>query len=526
MSKKKQLVLKGAVILVAANLLVKVIGAGFKIPLAHIIDEKGMGYFGTAYTVYTFLFVIATAGFPVAISKMIAEARAREKDEEVRKIFRISLVILGIVGVIGTSAIYFWARPFADSILKNPGAYLAIKAISPAVFFVALMSVFRGYFQGHQNMYPTGISEVVEALGKLILGLYLAYVMMQNSLEHAAAGAVGGVSIGAAAGMVVIIMIYLFSKKKRRMPTKNSRSSIEIMKELFKVAIPITLGAAASHLMNLLDVVTVVNRLQVIPEIDADFANQLFGRYNGYATPMFNMPLTLVVGIAMSIVPAISGALALKKRATAREIVDSVLRITMLFALPCAVGLGVLAGPILTLLYNNANATSLLQNLSPAVLFVAFLSITNAILQSYNKAHIPIVNMIIGGILKLVINYTMIPVWGIDAAPIATGVCYFVIVASNMFFVLRYAELKLKVVDFFVKPIISAALMGAAALMTYNVAIQFVGNSISCLVAIMFAILVYGISLFLTRAIRKEDVEMLPKGEKISEFLAKYHLIG
>ena len=545
----QQAVMMGAAVLFTANLLVKIIGAGFKIPLTYFFDkygmkDMGMGYFGIAYTVYTILFVISTAGFPVAISKMVAEARAQGNNTEARKIFRLALGVLTVIGIIGSAIMYFTAKPFA-SFLGSPTADICIQAIAPSIFFVAIMSAFRGYFQGRQNMFPTAASEVVESLGKLIFGLILVSMFIDIDIRLAATGAVAGVSIGSAAGALVIFVIYLFNKKKSHEVKKQTRSTKDIMKGLLLLAVPVTLAAAAPHLINLLDTVTVVSRLQLRPGVDSAAATAMLGRYTGFALPMFNLPLVLVVAIATSVVPAISKALLLGKKHTAKSIVESVLRITMLIAIPCAVGLTVLASPILSTIYGTDHATSLLQKLGPAVLLGSFLSITNAILQSYGKAKLTIIGIAIGGTVKLVMNYFLVPAIGIDAAPLATSASYIFTVGLNLFFVYRIAKPDLGIFDFFLKPLAAAVGMGVAAWFSYSLILPWGvskaawilpmvdtaadaanwGIKISCAIAICIGMFVYGLLLFVVRAIKTEDVEMLPKGEKLAKLLGKFKLI-
>ena len=547
-----QTLMIGAAILLLANLLVKIIGAGFKIPLTYVLDQNGagetaMGYFGTAYTVYTILFVISTAGFPVAIYKMVAEARARGNEAEAGKIFRLAFWALLIVGAIGTAIMYFTAKPFAV-FLKNPPAYICIQAIAPAIFFVAILAAFRGYFQGRQNMLPTAISEVIESLGKLVFGLLLASLFIGMGAQYGAAGAVGGVAAGAAVAALVIFIIYIFHKKKLPQLRQSTSSAKTLMKRLLFLAIPVTLAAAAPHLINMLDTVTVVGRLQVpsgmaaemiakirtlfgmgsreiLTNVDSEMATTLYGRYSGYATPMFTLPLTLVAAIATSMVPSISASLALGKKGSAKSVVESVLRITMLFGLPCAVGLAVLASPILTTLYGNDNATSLLQLLGPAVLLGSFLAITNGILQAYGKAHLTIIGILLGGAAKLILNYTLIPVIGIDAAPIATTVSYMFTVGLNLYFTYKSAKPEMGLVDFLLKPIAAVVGMGIAAWHGYARILPRLGVKVSCIVAITFAGAVYGILLLVVRALRREDIEMLPKGEKLAKILGKFRLI-
>ena len=545
---KKQTFLKGALILVCANALVKVIGAVFKIPLANLIKPDGMGLFNTSYIMYTFMFVVATAGFPTAISKMVAESLAIGKQREADRIFSVAIVLLAIVGIIGSSALYFGATGFAK-LIGNERAYLGIMAIAPAVLCVALMSSFRGYFQGHQNMYPTAISEVIEALGKLVIGYMLAAFLINKSIELAAAGAVFGVTCGTFLSFSALLIMYMINKRKRvSRPLESMRSYKQIAKELVLIAVPITFGASVASLTNVIDMVTVMRRLQSIQQVSEGFitkynslidysqftggiyqglANSLYGLYSGYAVTLFNMPLIIFVALAMSVVPAIAGAIARGDDSIARKTTESAIRITLLFAIPCAIGLSILAGPILLLLFKSSLAGSLLQKLAFAVLFVSLLSVTNAILQAYGKMYIPLINMLIGGIIKVIINYNLVavPSINIEGAPIGTLVCYFSIICMNFFWIIKITGAKFGIKDFFVKPLVSAGAMAIAVTFLFNLLSARIGVKLATLPAIAFGGIVYLLMILLVGAIKQEDIEMLPHGREFATMLRKVHLL-
>lgn len=578
---KKQSYLKGAAILVVANLAVKVIGAVFKLPLANILQEKGSALFNTAYNLYAVLFVIATAGLPVAVSKMVSESLAKNNTGEVKRIFKIALSMLSFLGLIGMLFLFFGARTLAEYV-GSPDSYLAIIAIAPAIFFVAALSAFRGYFQGHSNMYPTALSEVVEAFGKLVVGLSLAYAFIQRGYSKAAAGAVLGVTGGSFAALVVMVVTYIFLNKKNASPIikeQNIRSRRKIFTTLFLLAVPITIGAAVTSLTNVIDMAMIRRRLQTItvtPEIytmltdfygvaaesvksglslSKDASDILYGAYTGFAIPLFNLPPTIVMALSLSIVPAISSAYALKNHASIRLLTESTLRITIMFSVPCAIGLSVLSSPILITLFNNARSEAMLSVLAYAVITVCLVSVTTAILQATGHVMLPVKNMLIGGIVKIITNYVIIaiPSVNIGGAPITTNICYLTIAILNIYDIIRIAKPKLGICDFILKPAISALVMGISAFLSYNAAasflkapllkmsISFMHNTapltpldssvrlsvlISMCVSIFVAVIVYAVMLFLTKSVKKDDVLMLPKGDKIAKLLEKRHLLS
>ncbi len=530
---RKQTFWQGAMILVVANAIVKVIGAIFKIPLTYLIHEDGMGIFNTAYIMYTWMFVIATAGLPIAISKMVSESIARNNREEAHKVFKVAFYLLTVIGIIGTAVLFLGAGFFAD-LLNNPRANLAIMAVSPALLFVALMSAYRGYFQGLQNMIPTAVSEVIEALGKLIIGYLLAFLWLNRGVEYAAAGAVLGVSTGAFLGAVGLYGIYqvfrgrLFSKKAPiESGKRRSRTVRQILSELVRIAIPITIGASVFSLTNVIDLVMIMGRLKSIG-FDEIEVSALYGSYSGYAVPLFNLPSTIIVAIVISIVPAIASAYAVNRHMKVQQTTESALRITVLFALPSAAGLSVLAKPILQLVYRNDGAEQLLSILGLAVAFVCIVLVTNAILQATGRVMVPVRNMLIGGVVKIIVNYILvgIPDININGAPIGTNLCYFIIVVLNLIEVKKVTNVRYKLFDFLIKPMVAVGSMIIAVLFTYNRLMLYTqSNSQATLGAIVVGAAIYGLMLIAIGAIKKEDLEMMPKGELLLRFLNKLGLM-
>ena len=507
MKKRRQTIFESTIILLVAMIVVKIIGAAFKIPLYWVIDRKGMGYFNLTYPVYGLMLTIATAGFPTVVSKMVAEAMAHGKNKESKKILKVALVALSIIGALGTIVLYVFAKPLA-ALMGNESASITgitIMAISPAIFCVAIMAAFRGYFQGQQNMYPPALSEVIEALGKLIIGLMLASHFLNIGYEYGAAGALLGVSIGAFIGAVFLVGIYVFGSKVQTGVRETSRSSKNILKELLWTVFPVTLGAAAVSITGLCDSFTVVRRLPVIPGVDN---MELFGIY-GQATTMFSFPPQLLVALAVSIVPAVARSLKLGDKFTAKSTVENVMRVTVLFALPCAVGLSLLSAPILMLLFGDTAAAFLLQVLGAAALFISVNNVCNAILQAYGKPFVSARNILIGGAVKATLNWIMIPKLGINAAAYSTNICYFIIVALNLIAIARITGARFNLKDFIIKPVLAVGGMAAGVLLAYNGLIGAVGTKIAGVAAIAVGGVFYLVLVFVTKCIRKEDIILL-----------------
>ncbi len=564
--------IKGALVLGIANFIVKIIGALFKVPLINLIGDDGSGYFNVAYQIYTFMFIIATAGFPVAISKMVSESSAKGTETETRKIFRVALTFLTVIGLVGTLVLFVFADKLAE-LVGIPDASLGITAIAPAVLFVAIASAYRGYFQGRQNMYPTAFSEVIESSGKMLIGLLFAYIFMKMTVNtslntvfdfssneissphtqtiFASAGAIFGVTFGTLLSALLLSVIFLFHRKGRPTQTDlSARGSQTILKDLIKIAIPITIGASVSSLTTLIDMGTISRRLVVRPEVfeaysfmfskgtaffekalsegwtGAELLSQkaatLYGMYSGKALTMFNLPLTLIVALGTSVVPAISASLARSNREDAKKITESTLRIAVLFAAPCAFGLAVLSKEILYFLFSDYNAHRVLTILSYAIIPVGLVQVSNAVLQAYGKVYKPVIHMIIGGVVKVIINFFCIPYLGIDGAPVGTGICYLIIAVLNICSITKVAGLEFKWSSFIIKPVFAGLIMGAAGYALSG--FIPIGRAV-CLFEIAVCAVVYFIAIFAVRAIKKDDILMLPKGTKMVEILERFKLL-
>jgi stage V sporulation protein B len=526
--KKSQSFVEGALILMIANILVKFIGAVFKIPLNYLLGDDGMGYFGTAYTVYNWLFIVATAGMPVAISKMVAESRALGNEREAKRIFSVSYKLLSVIGILGFLFLFFFADGCA-SLMASPNASLGIRALAPAILFVSIMSVYRGYFQGHQNMLPTAISEVCEALGKLAIGYGAALYFITFGIEKAAAGAVFGVSAGAMLGTLSLAIIHISKKKSPlyagddTLPVRRDRA---ILKSLVKIAVPITIGASVFSLTSIIDAAMIMRRLQESAGFSYEMANTLWGAYTGKSITMFNLVPTLITAISISIVPTIASAFALKDKKRVQDSTESSLKITILLTLPCAVGMALLAGPILSLVFHSTTAQSTLSVLGYAIVFVSLVSLTNAILQATGHTMLPVIHMFVGGVVKIAVNYFLVgnPNINIVGAPIGTNLCYIVILGMNLVSLKRIIGIKYNFVTLVLKPLISVLSMAVVLLSLYG-CIEFMGNILSTGITIVASGLVYFAVLLLVGGISENDIKMLPKSDKILGVMKKFRLI-
>lgn len=541
--------LTGAAILSLATIIVKVIGMFYKIPLNAFIGEQGYTYFTAAYDIYTVLLVISTTGLPVAVSRMVSESYTLGNGRQVERIFKTALIAYLSIGLVGTGVMMLLPNLLAD-MMGTPKASYSIFALGPAVVCICFASACRGYFQGQGNMTPTAVSQIIEAAAKLLLGLSLAYVVMRltSSSAYASGATIAGISAGAA--LSALYMFFRRRKNQRQLDTLGGcvTSYRATAKKLMAIAVPITIGSAGLQLINLLDSMTVVRRLASAAKGSGTIVNKLMaiaslapsgdqslaqdaaeigkGIYS-FCQTVFNLPTALIPCITAAIIPAITAALTRGDRRGVKQVQDSSLRVMALIATPCAVGLLVLAEPIMALLggYDGEKlklAAWLLALLAPTVLINSITSMTTAIMQAHDHMVFPVINTLIGGILKVVVNYILVgnPDIGILGAPVGTFVCFFVIMVLNISTMRYVLEEPPRIFPTLWRSLIASAVMGVAAFGSYRLLMGFFASYALCgLAAIAVAVVVYFILVILLKALTREDCLLLPKGEKIANIL-------
>lgn len=532
----KENFLKGAAILGIAGIVVKVLGAIYRIPLVNIISSDGMGYYQTSYPLYTLLLTISTAGFPTAVAKLVSEKRALGNYRGAYRIFKISFFGMALIGIITSTFVYFNAQTIV-TLIGNKNAYYSLIALTPALLFVPVMSSFRGYFQGSQSMGPTALSQVIEQLFRVAVGLFLAYYLLDIGLPQAAGGAAFGASAGAVAGTIGIIIIFLLYRKRIKAEVeKSAKYNLEsvsvVLKKLLSIAIPITIGAAIVPIMNNIDVLIVLRRLRTIGFTEAQ-ANDLFGQLGGMAQTLINFPQVFSMALAMSLVPAISHAFTRKDYDGIRRITKSGVRVTLLIGLPSALGLFILSTPIMKLLYYSedietlVSTGSILQILAFSVIFLTLVQSLTAVLQGVGKIMIPVRNLAIGAIVKIIVTFTLVGMIDINirGAAIGTVCAYMTASILNFIAVKRYTKTNFNFVNVLLKPLVSAILMTVTVWYSYSFIYPILGGKLATVIAIFVGASVYGLALLLSGSITSRDFELLPGGEKLEKLLKSMKLL-
>ena len=528
-SMKKQNFLQGAAILAAATLIVKLLGFLFKTPLNYIIGETGSSYFYNAYRVYDVLLMISTTGLPVAMSRMISEAQTLGNHAQIRKIYKTALYVFLTIGIVGSLGMCLFSKPLSVLVSNSETSWAAIAALAPCVLIICMISAYRGFFQGQSNMAPTSISQIFEAIIRLVIGLSLAWLLMREtgSATYAAAGGILGVTVGSFVSMVYLHGKFRQSSKILQEAGGTAKSTRATMKELLAIAIPITLGAAGLQIINLVDASIYMRRLSGALGYTATQVDTLNGIYTFQQT-IFALPCSFITTITISCIPAITAALTRKDDAEAKGTEESAIRTMALVAMPCAAGLFAMAEPVIRLLCTSytpeqlAEATKMLMILGVAVIFNSLVLLFNAFMQAHGDVTSPVINMFIGGIVKIAVNYVLvgIPEINIVGAPVGTLVCYVVITVLNYFALRRCVKGDLPIFRNLIRPLIASAIMGAGTFMVYRVLRTLLPSGrLACLAALLFAVCLYLILAVALRCITYEDCMLLPKGEKIAKIL-------
>lgn len=521
---------KGAFILTLAGIVVKLIGAVYRIPLYSILGSEGIGLYQMGYPIYAILLTVSSAGLNVAISKVVAERRARGKHAGALAAFRISLVLMAIIGALGSVALYQAAPWIAVKMGHDARATLSIQAISPALFLASVLSAFRGWFQGIEEMTVPAVSQVLEALGRLVTMLLLASALMPRGIEHAAAGATFGAAVGALAGVLFTAVAYWMGRHgrpgSRRIAGRGADGGAstpgavsggpdeftwgETARAIASIALPISLASAVFGITEIIDLGLVPGRLHAAG-FSTEEATRLFGQLTAGAMPLVNIPTVFTGALQMAIVPSVSAAIALRDRAAVSRRVSKALTLAYALGLPAAMGILVLSRQIPVLLYNDPEVGPSLMACAPAVLFLSLQQVSAGVLQGVGKVTVPLINLMWAAAVKAIVTYALVgvPSIGVVGAGLATSLHFGVAAVLNLLAIRRhmgpYAEpgAVLK---------ISAASGGMAVVagLSYRLMEPFMGLKLATVGAIASGALAYFVLAMVLKVFSPEDLASLP----------------
>ncbi len=555
---KQQSFMYATLIMAVSTIVVKILGLVFRIPITNLLGTVNMGYYSTAYEVYLPIYSIAMAGLPVAVSRMVAQYVSENRYNDVKTVFKVAKRFFTVTGLVGF-ILMFGIGYVVTIITKNPNALPSMFVIAPCILFCCILSLYRGYYEGLRNMFPTAISSLIEAICKLVLGYGFAWIVMnyykgENVGAYSAAAAILGITVGTA-----IAALYVFIRHKTvgdGLTDENfslAPKAVDI-KEVFKalvtISIPVVLGSMATQISGLIDVTMVQSQLNsgVVGNLDL-FKNQygeylaaekvanenihifLYSSYRNYAYTFFNLVPTITAAVGVSALPVLTMAWTNNDKAAVKTNLESMLKVITLIAFPAGLGLVALAPNILGMLYSTKSievAAPLLRILGVAACLAGMTTPMTNLLQAIGKPTVPVKNIAVGAVIKVVVNYILvgIPSINILGAPIGTLCCYLYIAVADLFCIIKYSRVVPSMFVTIIKPFAAASVCAVCAYFSQmGLSILLNGSRLSTVIALGVAALAYLVALSVFKCITKEDVITLPKGEKLADICAKLHII-
>ncbi len=538
-TKKQVSFMKNVLMLMIAQVLIKILGFLYRLVIINIegFGDIGNGYYATGYQIYSLLLTLSSVGIPTVISKLVSERVAIGDHKGAHRIFRTALKTFTTIGVVMSLGLFLGADFIAKNIINVEGVRYTLMVLAPAIMFVAAGAVMRGYFAGLGTMKPTSITQTLEQFLNCLLTITFVYCTIGK--DTAIMAAAGNLS-STIAILIAFIYIVIFYRKQRKeiledcknqtveMETKTTK---QILKIIFAASIPMTIGSLVAELNATIDTLTVSNCIQTAfqgiiqggKEALELKAMQLSGMVSKIET-IVRLPLAINAAFCTALVPAIAASLARKDRETAVKRLSFSFFLTIIIILPCAVGLVVLAEPILKTIYPNySEGASILAITSISMTFVALSYVINGGLYGLGKTYVPAIALAVGAGVKTILNIMLVsnPKINILGSPISSAICQAINFAICSFYLSKYIKLDIKIIKHIIKPLISAGIMGLVAYGTHYVLIDRIGNSKATIIAILIGAIIYGVMLIATKTLSKEDMYMIPFGTKLYKILVK-----
>lgn len=529
---KKETFMQGVVTIMFSQILIKVLGLIYTLYLTNRdgFGDAGNAIYASGYQIYALLLTVSSIGVPNAISKLVSERLAVGDNKGANRIFKVALVTFGTLGAIGSMLLFFGAHVIAYSWTQIPESELTLVALAPAIFFVSISSVFRGYFNGRRTLKITARAQTLEQIFKTIFTIGIVEIVAyatSTSTEMMAAGANVATTLATFSSFAYLFMYYRLKRKEIGNEIQSStnykyENVKTIVKNILMVSIPLTLSSIMTSFNKNIDSFTVKRILSGY--MPADIATKLYGQLSGKVDTVTNLPLAINIAFATALVPAISAAKAKNDRESATKRTSFSLLTSMLIGLPCVVGMIVFAQPILNLLYPNANEGALLlQLISVSVIFSILDQTINGALQGFGKVMVPATALGIGCLVKLVLNIILlkIPFFNVYGAAIGSIACHAVAFAIVFNVLKKYVKLDLPFNKFVIKPAIATTIMAVCSYTLYLLMDRIISGGLATIIAMLFAVVIYLAAVVALKIYNKEDIYMLPKGDKIYKFLEK-----
>lgn len=514
MSNKSKSIIGGMTVLGLAGVICKLVGVLYSIPLTWMIGTQGLGVYNAVFPAYNLLLTISSAGLPVAVSRLVARSLAKDDPRNAKNVFQTALLLLTIVGTVATIIMLAGSGLLATA-ADQPSSRIGFQVIAPCVAIVCMLSAFRGFMQGQQNMTPTAISQLIEQVGKVFLALPMAYYGSKLGIEYGAAGALLGTTI--VEGVALLYMVVLYFRRQRsfsmlpQLADEASESRPRIARQLMSISLPITIGACIVPLSQYIDSTMLVGRL-MSTGMTAETASSVYGLFSGTVIRIINIPTALALAVSMSLVPAISSAKAVNDSKAIAAQTSLGMRFAFLIGLPCSVGMSVLAEPLMRFFYQGSIVEEelilggeLLTMSGLTIVLFTVVQATTSVLQGLGKQRIPMYTLVAGVVCKIILNYVLIaiPEINIHGAPMASLVCYSVSMIPNILYMLKYADTRMNWRDWIVRPGIATLAMGVVVWLMREL-LPF--SRLILLAEVAVGVIVFVAVAFVVKAVTKEDL--------------------
>ncbi len=546
--KRSNFIMQGS-ILAAASILSRLIGMLYRLPVTNIITDHGNDYYSAAYEIYNIILLISSYSLPLAVSKLISAKAALGQYRNVRRIFRGALYMAVVVGILGSVVTYLGAGFFTGQLLNTPESELSLKILALAVFFLAVMGVLRGFFQGMGTMMPTAVSQIIEQIFNAVVSIAAAGMLFQYGLSldqkagvadgrsgpiYGAAGSTLGTSVGALAGLLFLIAVMMMYRRVFRRQIRSDRSgNVESYGAIFQLLlltiVPVLLSTAVYNISSILDQGLFKYLMLDVQKMEKSTVEVYWGIYVGKYKLLTNVPIAVASALSASTIPALTRARMEGNRREMRRKTDGAIRMVMFICIPSAFGLAALAEPILKLLSWNTDpiAAKLFIAGSAAVIFYGLSTLTNGILQGIDKMHIPVRNALISLILHLGLLVVLVQLCGLHIYGVVISYLFFAILMCilNGLAIRKYLRYRQEMIRTFLVPIVSSAIMGLSCWLLYTPLEELIGFRFAALLCIILAIFIYGFFLLLLRGITERELRAFPKGHVLIRVLKKLRLL-
>lgn len=538
-NKKNDFIVQGS-ILAIAGLITRFIGLIYRAPLTRIVGSEGMAYYNTAYEIYNLVLLLSTYSLPVAVSKLISSYESRKEYKNSYRVFQIALLVAFVLGGIGTLILFVFASPLATA-MGWPSAAIPLRVLAPTIFIFSVMGVIRGLFQGKKTMVPTAVSQLVEQIFNAIVSVVAALLLakaFKDNLDvaaYSAAGGTAGTLSGAIFGLVFLLIVFFvnksyFSRQREKDTVGVTETTSGFVKMVLLTMLPIVLSQTVYQLSGIIDN-TLFGRILEGKGVEESSKAILWEAYSNRYKWLSNLPVAISSAFGVSIVPMLSGSFAKGDLEESKRKAGAAIKLNMLIAIPSAFGLAAIARPVIILIFGDTGETlspNLMRLGAVAIVFFAYSTITNGILQGISRLKIPVIHAAISLAVHIVLVFVLIKVFDFSAYGLVIGNVTYALLVSVLNFrsIEKYLEYKQEFKRTFLIPIAASAVMGVIAYLVYTLCYLVIKiNAISVVAAIVIAIPVYFAAMILMKGITREEMQEMPKGRTLVRIAEKLHLL-